>query len=46
MGTTSDRWSGGAAHEAYIGRWSLLVTREFLAWLEVPSGRGGWTSVA
>jgi ubiquinone/menaquinone biosynthesis C-methylase UbiE len=31
-------WVSGAAYEAYIGRWSRLAAREFLAWLEVPTG--------
>jgi hypothetical protein len=25
-------------YESYIGRWSKLVARQFLAWLDVPSG--------
>src|SRR5215212_4281020 len=29
----------GAAYEAYIGRWSRVVARDFLAWLAAPSGR-------
>jgi SAM-dependent methyltransferase len=33
-----DTWADGAAYEAYIGRWSRLVAREFLDWLAVPSG--------
>src|SRR5439155_1504448 len=28
----------GAAYEAYIGRWSRLVAREFLSWLAVLVG--------
>jgi SAM-dependent methyltransferase len=31
-------WASGAAYEPYVGRWSRLVAREFLAWLAVPSG--------
>ena len=34
-----DTWSSGAAYEPYVGRWSRLVARDFLAWLAVPSGR-------
>lgn len=34
-----DTWESGAAYEAYVGRWSRLVAREFLAWLGVPSGQ-------
>src|SRR5437667_2464789 len=29
-------WGSGAAYEPYVGRWSRLVAREFLAWLAVP----------
>jgi SAM-dependent methyltransferase len=29
-------WATGAAYEPYVGRWSRLVAREFLAWLAVP----------
>jgi SAM-dependent methyltransferase len=29
-------WTGAAAYESYVGRWSRLVAREFLAWLRVP----------
>jgi SAM-dependent methyltransferase len=34
-----DNWSSGARYEPYVGRWSRLVAREFLAWLAVPPGR-------
>jgi SAM-dependent methyltransferase len=34
----SDRWSSGEKYEPFIGRWSRLVAREFLAWLQVPAG--------
>lgn len=33
-----DNWADGGAYEAYIGRWSRLVARDFLAWLGVPPG--------
>jgi len=26
-------------YEAYVGRWSRLVAREFLAWLAIPAER-------
>ena len=32
-------WASGAAYEPYVGRWSRLVAREFLAWLDVPADR-------
>jgi SAM-dependent methyltransferase len=34
-----DVWADGAAYEAYMGRWSRLVAREFLAWLAVAPNR-------
>ena len=32
-------WASGDRYEPYVGRWSRLVAREFLAWLAVPPGR-------
>lgn len=34
-----DVWKQGASYEPYIGRWSRLVAREFLPWLDVAGGR-------
>jgi len=34
----ADVWASGSAYEAYIGRWSRLVAREFVAGLGVRSG--------
>jgi SAM-dependent methyltransferase len=34
----NDGWTGGEAYESYVGRWSRLVAREFLAWLDLPTG--------
>jgi len=31
-----DTWAQGDLYEPYIGRWSRLVAREFLAWLAIP----------
>jgi SAM-dependent methyltransferase len=39
MGT--DVWASGRAYEPYVGRWSRLVAREFLAWLDASPG-GRW----
>ena len=40
----SDAWTAGDAYEPYVGRWSRLVARDFLAWLEpTPSAR--WLDV-
>lgn len=33
-------WTSGAAYEAYVGRWSRLVAKEFMRWLNVsPESR-------
>ena len=31
-------WAAGDAYEPYVGRWSRLVAREFVAWLGCPPG--------
>lgn len=31
-----DVWAAGDLYEPYVGRWSRLVARDFLAWLSVP----------
>lgn len=33
-----DVWASGDRYEPYVGRWSRLVAREFLAWLALPAG--------
>ena len=33
-----DTWNSGVPYEQYVGRWSRLVAREFLAWLGVAPG--------
>src|SRR5437763_12484809 len=33
-----DRWASGAAYEPYVGRWSRVVARQFVAWLAIPQG--------
>ncbi|MFN8420284.1 MAG: class I SAM-dependent methyltransferase [Anaerolineae bacterium] len=35
----ADRWASGAPYEAYVGRWSRHVARQFLAWLDIPAGK-------
>lgn len=40
----SDVWASGEAYEPYVGRWSRLVAKDFLAWLAVPPGRD-WLDV-
>ena len=44
MTEQQDVWADGTAYEPYVGRWSRLVAREFLAWLDVPAG-GRWLDV-
>ena len=34
-----DVWASGDAYEPYVGRWSRLVARDFVDWLDVPAGR-------
>lgn len=33
------QWVSGDAYEPYVGRWSRLVSSEFLSWLAVPPGK-------
>ncbi len=35
---SNDIWANAAAYEQYMGRWSRLVARQFVAWLAVPAG--------
>lgn len=42
--TVTERWAVGDLYEPYIGRWSRLVAREFLAWLHTPQ-RLAWLDV-
>jgi SAM-dependent methyltransferase len=32
-------WAMGEPYEQYVGRWSRVVAREFLAWLDAPAGQ-------
>ena len=32
------RWASGDRYESYVGRWSRLVAREFIAWLSMSAG--------
>ncbi|MDF2764995.1 MAG: methyltransferase [Rhodospirillales bacterium] len=31
------RWASGEIYEPYVGRWSRLVARDFLAWIDAPA---------
>lgn len=37
-------WTGAAAYESWMGRWSRLIARPFVSWLRVPPGRS-WLDV-
>jgi SAM-dependent methyltransferase len=39
MPASTETWDAGDAYEAYMGRWSRMLAREALAWLEVPEDR-------
>jgi SAM-dependent methyltransferase len=39
-----EAWASGAAYEPYVGRWSRLVAREFLKWLDAPA-QSHWLDV-
>jgi SAM-dependent methyltransferase len=39
-----DVWASGDAYEPYVGRWSRLVAREFLRWLDLPPDRN-WLDI-
>jgi len=42
--TRNDVWASGQQYEAYVGRWSRPVARQFVEWLQVaPDGR--WLDV-
>ncbi len=32
-----DNWAAGDLYEPYVGRWSRLVARDFLRWLDLPT---------
>jgi SAM-dependent methyltransferase len=38
MTERQESWSDGATYEPYVGRWSRLVSGEFVAWLALPGG--------
>jgi SAM-dependent methyltransferase len=33
-----DKWTSGAQYDQWMGRWSRLLAREFLKWLDLPAG--------
>ncbi len=40
----TDNWASGDAYEPYVGRWSRVVARELLRWLDVPAN-ASWLDV-
>ncbi|MGB8582477.1 MAG: class I SAM-dependent methyltransferase [Candidatus Sulfotelmatobacter sp.] len=38
MDRDTDRWTSGADYDQWMGRWSRLLAREFLKWLDLPHG--------
>ena len=43
-GERRDVWASGDAYEPYVGRWSRLVAREFISWLDTPPNKD-WLDV-
>jgi SAM-dependent methyltransferase len=39
-----DSWSAGQSYEHYMGRWSRMVAKEFLTWLE-PKKSADWLEI-
>jgi SAM-dependent methyltransferase len=39
-----DVWESGESYESFVGRWSRLVARQFLAWL-APPRRATWLDI-
>jgi SAM-dependent methyltransferase len=44
MARPAEVWAVGSSYDAYVGRWSRLVARELVAWLEVAGG-AAWLDV-
>jgi SAM-dependent methyltransferase len=44
MARPAEVWAVGSTYDAYVGRWSRLVARELIAWLEVAGG-AAWLDV-
>jgi SAM-dependent methyltransferase len=42
--TSKAVWASGDSYEPFVGRWSRLVAREFVHWLDVPA-KGHWLDV-
>ncbi|MCA8956747.1 MAG: class I SAM-dependent methyltransferase [Planctomycetes bacterium] len=43
-GPASDGWAAGDAYEAFMGRWSRVLARAFVAWLD-PRPQSAWLDV-
>ncbi|HJW61719.1 MAG TPA: SAM-dependent methyltransferase, partial [Actinomycetota bacterium] len=44
MVTPAEVWAVGSTYDEYVGRWSRLVAREFVAWLGMAGG-AAWLDV-
>ena len=44
MARPAEVWAVGSRYDAYVGRWSRVVARELVAWLEVAGG-AAWLDV-
>src|SRR5208282_5353681 len=42
--SAKDRWTSGDAYEIWMGRWSRILSADFLEWLALPPG-GRWLDV-
>jgi len=40
----NDAWQSGTAYERFMGRWSVLIARKFLRWLEIAPARS-WLDI-
>lgn len=40
----TDRWVDASAYDLFMGRWSRLLAREFVEWLDIPRG-AAWLEV-
>ena len=44
MSAPVSRWESGPRYEPFVGRWSRLVARQFVPWVDAPQG-GAWLDV-
>ena len=44
MQNKNESWSSGSTYEKFMGRWSEIIARKFLGWLDVPPNRN-WLDI-